>query len=238
MTDSARATAEEVTAALDDVAALGGFFVLPTGGRDEGWHPVGDSYARGFTDLAEAVTHRYRAREPRVGVSVAHLGHAARLWSPALACVALHGIVPDLGGLQRADDGPALRLPRPAGWHTDRLPDPALVLSEQVTRQLREFAAGLRVKIAPRLLDGNAASALVGAAHVLLTARPGLREPLTGLTVELLNIGRLVGTGRLTGPDLTFRRRSCCLYYRAPDGTKCGDCCLAGRDVRSSPKRR
>ncbi|MGY0071197.1 (2Fe-2S)-binding protein [Streptomyces sp. QTS137] len=34
----------------------------------------------------------------------------------------------------------------------------------------------------------------------------------------------------ITGPDLTFRRRSCCLHYRAPNGSKCGDCCLAGRD--------
>lgn len=25
---------------------------------------------------------------------------------------------------------------------------------------------------------------------------------------------------------LAFRRRSCCLYYRVPGGSTCGDCCL------------
>lgn len=231
MTEHAQASTEAVTAALHDVAALGGFFVLPVGGPDEGGHPLLDrSSARGFTDLSAAVARRYRTGEPRIGVSIAHLGHAARLWSPALACVLLHGIVLDLTELRRADDGPALRLPRPAGWYAERLPDPVLALNEQVMRHLRALEAGLRVKIAPRLLDGNAASALVGSAHVLLSARPELREPLTDLTTRLLSTGRLAGTGVVTGPDLTFRRRSCCLYYRVPNGSKCGDCCLAGRD--------
>ncbi|MFD4260435.1 (2Fe-2S)-binding protein [Streptomyces sp. NPDC058534] len=228
MSANAQASPADVTAALHDVAALGGFFVLRVGGGDAGRHPLGLSYSRGFTDLAEAVAHRHRAREPRIGVSIAHLGHAARLWSPALACVLLHGIVPDLSRLERADDGPALRMPRPAGLRTGPLPSPALALYEQVTAHLEALAQGLRVKVAPRLLDGNAASALVEAARALLTAHPALREPLTGLTTELLNTGRLVGTGEITGPDLTFRRRSCCLYYRAPNGSKCGDCCLAG----------
>ncbi|MEU6522952.1 (2Fe-2S)-binding protein [Streptomyces sp. NPDC046924] len=231
----AQAPTEAVTAALHEVAALGGFFVLPVGGPDEGRRLLDPASARGFTDLSAAVTRRYRTGEPRIGVSIAHLGHAARLWSPALACVLMHGIVPDLAELRRADDGPALRLPRPAGWHAERLPDPALALYEQVMRQLRAIEAGLHVKIAPRLLDGNAASALVGSAQVLLSAHPELHEPLTGLTTRLLDTGRLVGTGVITGPGLTFRRRSCCLYYRVPNGSKCGDCCLAGRDGPPAP---
>ncbi|MGW2171670.1 (2Fe-2S)-binding protein [Streptomyces sp. NPDC001705] len=228
MSGSVQAPPADVTAALHDVAALGGFFVLRVGGADAGWHPVGHSYARGFTDLAESVAHRHRAPEARIGVSIAHLGHAARLWSPALACLLLHGIVLDLSRLERADDGPALRMPRPAGLRggTAR-PSPALALYREVTAHLEALAEGLRVKVALRLLDGNAASALVEAARALLAAHPALREPLTGLTTELLNTGRLAGTGEITGPDLTFRRRSCCLYYRAPNGSKCGDCCLA-----------
>ncbi|MER7054337.1 (2Fe-2S)-binding protein [Streptomyces sp. NPDC000351] len=226
--EDARAPAGEVAAALDRVAGLGGFFVLPTGGPDAGWHPLADSCARGFADLVRAATDRHRAPEPRVGVSLAHLGHAAQLWSPALAGTLLHGIVPDLSTLRRADDGPALRLARAAGWYADRLPAPARTLSEQVTGHLNALAEELRPRVAPRLLDGNSASALVEAARGLLAAHPGLRGPLTVLTSELLTTGRLAGTGHLTGPDLTFRRRSCCLYYRAPAGTKCADCCLAG----------
>ncbi|MEU0126403.1 MULTISPECIES: (2Fe-2S)-binding protein [unclassified Streptomyces] len=227
MADPARAPQDAVAAAMEDAAALGGFFAMRTGGPGEGWHPVQESYARGFADLATAVADRYRTRDPRVGVSIAQLGHAARLWSPVLACALLHGIVLDLDALQRADTGSALRLPHPAGWYADRLPHREHALSAQVMGHLAALEAGLDVKIAPRLLDGNAASALAGSAGVLLAARPGLRTPLTRLVTRLLGTGRLVGTGSLTGPDLAFRRRSCCLYYRAPAGSKCGDCCLA-----------
>lgn len=231
MTDRARATTADVTAALRDVAALGGFFVLETGGPDLGWHPVDESYAEGSTDLVAAVARRHRTPEARIDASIAQLGHAARLWSPAIACAALHGIVLDLDGLQRADAGPELRLPVPGGWHAGRLADPAGVLGEQVTGRLHALRAGLKVKVAPRLLDGNAASALAGSAHVLLTARPGVREPLTALAGRLLRTGPLAGTGWFTGPDLAFRRRSCCLYYRAPAGSVCGDCCFGGRET-------
>ncbi|MET9106304.1 (2Fe-2S)-binding protein [Streptomyces zhihengii] len=231
MTPTARAGTADVTAALRDVAALGGFFELETGGTDRGWHPVGESYARGFTDLLAAVARRHRTPEARIDASVAQLGHAARLWSPAIACAVLHGIVLDLEGLQRADEGPRLRLPRPGGWHADRLPDPAGTLGDQVMGLLGALHAGLGVKVAPRLLDGNAASALAGSAQVLLGARPEVREPLTGLATRLLRTGRLAGTGRFTGPDLAFRRRSCCLYYRAPAGSVCGDCCFVGRET-------
>ncbi|MFE2048592.1 (2Fe-2S)-binding protein [Streptomyces sp. NPDC059459] len=225
---AARASTASVTAALHDVAGLGGFFALRVGGEDDGWHPLARSYAAGFTDLAAAVARRHRTREPRVDVSIAQLGHAARLWSPALACAVLHGIVLDLDGLQRADDGPALRVPRPAGRYVDRVEgDPVRALYEQVTGHLSALADGLRVKVAPRLLDGNSASALAGAAQALLALRPAVRGPLTDLTAALLDTGRLAGTGVLTGPDLAFRRRSCCLYYRAPAGSKCGDCGLA-----------
>ncbi|MEU9642498.1 iron reductase [Streptomyces sp. NPDC048188] len=188
----ARASTASVAAALHDVASLGGFFALRVGGPDDGRHPLAHSYQAGFTDLAEAVARRHRTSQPRVDVSIAQLGHADRLWSPALACVVLHGIVPDLEGLERADDGPALRVLRPAGWYADRPGGgPVRALYEQVTGHLSALADGLRVKIAPRLLDGNSASALAGAAHALLALRPAVRAPLTDLTTALVDTGRL-----------------------------------------------
>ncbi|CAM5264893.1 (2Fe-2S)-binding protein [Streptomyces hirsutus] len=152
-----------VTAALHDVANMAASSSCTSVAGTK--MVTGHYYAQGFTDVADAIARRHDAREPRIDVSIAHLGHAARLWSPALACVLLHGIVPDLSGLQRADEGPALRLPRPSGHRADRLPDPAGALYEQVMNHLRTLAAGLRVKIAPRLLDGKPASALAGAAR-------------------------------------------------------------------------
>ncbi|MET9296481.1 (2Fe-2S)-binding protein [Streptomyces sp. NPDC003077] len=219
-----------VAPALAEVAALGPFFAVELGDVEEGWHPVGTSYARGLDDLIAARVARYGTREPRVAASIVQLGHAARLWSPVLACAVLHGVVPDLAGLRRADHGPALRLPvAPAGWRADDLPRLADTLYEVVmVRHLEPLAAGLRVKVARRLLDGNAASALAEAARAILAARPDVREPLTDLVGTLLRTGRLAGTGHVTGPDLSFRRRSCCLYYRVPLGVKCGDCGLAG----------
>ncbi|MFF9690041.1 (2Fe-2S)-binding protein [Streptomyces sp. NPDC014623] len=227
MKDLVRAPGVVVAAALDDVAAIGGFFALRVGRCDEGWRPVDHFYSSGFADLSTAVANRYRTTELRVGVSIAHLGHAARLWSPVLACVLLHGIVLDLSELQRADDSSELRLPEPAGWYADSLSDRTGSLYAEVMHHLDALGTGLRVKVAPRLLDGNAASALVGSAGVLLSAYPQLRAALGELVTDLLGRGRLVGTGHVTGPDLAFTRRSCCLYYRTPTGTKCGDCCFA-----------
>lgn len=216
-----------VAAALRDVADLGMFFAVRVGGPDAGWHPVRDAYARGYDDLVTATAARYGTAELRVGASLVQLSHAARLWSPVLACAVLHGVVPSLTDLQRADDGMALRLPTASGTYAPDGPALAAKLYDTVVRgQLDVLAAGLRVKVAPRLLAGNAASALVGSARVLLTARPALRTPLTALTAELLATGRLAGTGGVTGPGPVFRRRSCCLLYRTPSGGTCGDCPL------------
>ncbi|MFI0240565.1 (2Fe-2S)-binding protein [Streptomyces sp. NPDC016845] len=209
---------------LRDVAGLGGFFVLPAGG---GVRTGTAAFADGFAARAHEVNRRYGTSEKRIGWSVAHLGLAARLWSPLLACTVVHGIVPDLNNLEWADGSSAIRLRGSAtGRPVDRLPDPAQAVYEQVAGPLAGLESTFDVKVAPRLLDGNVASALVGSAAVLLRARPDTGPALTRLTHALLGTGRLVATGDVTGPELTFRRRSCCLYYRAPGGGKCGDCCL------------
>ncbi len=91
---------------------------------------------------------------------------------------------------------------------------------------MEPLEAGLRVKLAPGLLSGNIASALVGAAQALLAVRPDLRQSIVGVTHSLLDTGRLAGSGTIIGGDLGFQRRSCCLFYRIPDGGTCGDCPL------------
>ena len=91
---------------------------------------------------------------------------------------------------------------------------------------MEPLEAGLRDKLAPGLLAGNIASALVGASRALLSARPDLREPIVDITISLLDTGRLAGSGTIISGELGFRRRSCCLFYRIPNGGKCGDCPL------------
>ncbi|MHB9755301.1 (2Fe-2S)-binding protein [Streptomyces sp. BYX5S] len=233
MSEKAGAVDQDDTAwALREVGRLGGFFVLPTTAEARGPSLGGARASARFAALAASVTTRYATDEARIGVSIAHLGLAARLWSPVMACALLHGVVPDLSGLRWADDeGSALCLPDPTGTAVSGT-GAVDAMYEQVDAVLRPVERGLTMKIAPRLLDGNVASALVGTASVLYRARPDLGEPIVRCTKELLGRGRLRGTGELVGGDgpgrvPAFRRRSCCLYYRVPGGSKCGDCCLA-----------
>ncbi len=216
-----------IAAELSDVCAYGGFFALTVGGPGDsaaGWHPVTQSYAGGYADLIDATIRRYRTTETRIGASLVHLGHAARLWSPVLACALAHGVLPDLSGLQRADDGAALRLPEPVGERVT--PSPELLYRVVVQQHMELLEAGLRVKLAPGLLSGNIASALVGASRALLSARPDLRRSILDTTASLLDTGRLAASGTITGGELGFRRHSCCLFYRIPNGGTCGDCPL------------
>lgn len=220
---------DSVIEALHDVAALGGFFALATITQSHGSAPrSGRLGISEFAVLARTVNDRSATDEARVGVSIAHLGLAARLWSPVLACTLLHGIVPSMSTVEWAGGGPALRLPAPKGRATGSLPSLAEAVYAEVMGPLTELESRFTVAVAPGLLAGNSASALVGSAAVLLRSRPELRPELSQLTRDLLDTGRLRGTGSITGPHLAFRRRSCCLYYRIPGGGKCGDCCLVG----------
>ncbi len=215
-----------ISVELSQVSAYGGFFALTVGGNAARWHPVSQSYADGFQDLIEATIQRYRTTEVRVGASLVHLGHAARLWSPVLACALGHAVVPDLAHLQRADNGAQLRMPEPLGERLTEPPSPELLYRIVVHDHMEPLAAGLPVQLAPGLLAGNIASALVGAARALLSVRPDLRHSIVGITKSLLDTGELTESGVITGGDLDFRRRSCCLLYRVPAGGKCGDCGL------------
>ncbi len=217
-----------IAAELSEIATYGGFFALTTGGDPAGWHPVGQSYAAGYADLIDATARRYRTTDLRIGASLVHLGHAARLWSPVLACVLAHGVIPDLTNLQRANDSAQLRIPEPTGEPATaaKTPSPELLYHVVVADHMEPLAAGLQIQLARGLLYGNIASALVGTSRQLLLARPDLRGPIERTTAALLSTGRLAGTGTITSADLDFRRNSCCLFYRIPGGSTCGDCAL------------
>ncbi|MGV0815746.1 (2Fe-2S)-binding protein [Mycolicibacterium boenickei] len=217
-----------IEVALSETASYGGFFAITVGGDPQGWIPVQRCYDDGCADLIRTTADRYGTGDLRISASLVQFSHASRLWSPVLATALGHGVVPDLTGLQRHSTSTDLRLAAPIG----RAVDGDRPLSEQLYRlviedHLEPLAAGLRVKMAPGLLYGNAAAALVAAADQLSGARPELRPAAVAVTESLLATGNLVGSGVLTG--LTFRRRSCCLFYRTPGGSFCGDCALARR---------
>ncbi|WSM43606.1 (2Fe-2S)-binding protein [Streptomyces cellulosae] len=234
---------------LTALPALGGFFALRAGeDADRHLPTLAQAYGPRRPDVQHAaatdpltvrvrrVAAALRTQEPRVAASVAHQGLAARLWSVALGCAALHGEVPDLAPdtlhwnpeSSAPDD---LHLPK-----VRPLPGDAATLADVVLHgHLEPLSAALRARhrVAPALLRGNAASALAAAAREITRhARPDAAARAARLARELLAHPGLSGAGGLTATG--FRRRSCCLYYRVPGGGVCGDCCFA-RPPRSSP---
>nr|BCB17056.1 hypothetical protein [Streptomyces nobilis] len=240
------------------VASVGGFFALRTGEEAGGGHvPLARVYGDGGLTAESGcfgtssdddplafrvakVGARLGAPEARVAASVAQLGLAARLWSLALGPAALFGRVPDLD--------PARLLWDADGTSPDDLwltaertypADAARVHHVVQERHLAPLARALRARfrISPALLRGNAGSALAGAARELhtwaaRTGRPEVGERALALAAELFAHAALKSTGTLTGT--AFRRRSCCLYYRCPNGGLCGDCCFDRPPQRSS----
>ncbi|NKY15460.1 ferric iron reductase [Streptomyces somaliensis DSM 40738] len=174
------------------------------------------------------VAEGLRTPEYRVAASLAQLGLAARLWSVTLGSAALHGVFPDVTpGTLHWD--PTRSAPDELWWSgTATRPGTARELREAVQYgHLGPVGDALRAAgpVSPRLLWGNAASALGGAVRELTrwARRHGRAEEAgraAALAAELLDHPDLAGT--LRGPAL--RRRTCCLYYRCPGGGLCGDC--------------
>ncbi|GLF92767.1 IucA/IucC family C-terminal-domain containing protein [Streptomyces yaizuensis] len=185
-----------------------------------------------LTRRVDLVAARHEPRERRVAASIAQLGLAARLWSIALGCAALHGRVPELDPA-RLYWSPLASTPDDlwldcSGGGPRTLPATVDTLRATVQdTHLVPLAAALRqdTRIAERLLWGNAGSALAGAVRQLDTwarehRRPEVAGRAAALAAGLFTGPGLVGTVR--GPAL--RRTTCCLYYRAPRGGLCGDC--------------
>lgn len=193
--------------------------------------PLAELYAGqddALTARVNVVATRLRVPERRVAASVAHLGLAARLWSTALGPAALHGRFPGLDPAELHWDG-GLTAPDDLWW-SGTATRPATVADLRAAVQeghLVPLHAALRRdgRISPRLLWGNAGSALAGALREIVRwsmarGRPEVAERAAVLVGGLLDHPDLAGTVR--GPRL--RRATCCLYYRAPGGGLCGDC--------------
>jgi iron complex transport system ATP-binding protein len=235
----------EVAETVAGVSAVGGYFALETGPPDAGWRPFTDLWTDP-TALGERVADvagRLGTDDIRVAASILFQGLAARLWSPLLGAAVLADLLLDLPPerlhWRPAPSGPLpLRLDSPTGRHS---PTPALIAGSlyrtAVAGLLEPLADAVydRVKLAPGVLWGNAASSLAGTVVALSAQRPDAAERAVPLARDLLEIGLLRGTGEYAEPAPGrhfFVRRSCCLYYRLPGGGKCGDCILIPDAVR------
>ncbi|TWP35572.1 (2Fe-2S)-binding protein [Leekyejoonella antrihumi] len=211
-------------AALAQAAGFGPYFATDAWTPDGRWQPL--------TDLLEPATLDAEVRrtlaalagdermQPRVAASTLHLGLVARLTAPLLgAAVAAHGI-PDLSA-----DTVWWRVGAPGARPVATSPVPVLAAApatlaaviERVTGPLCT-GVGERYAVSRQVLWGNVASSLAAASRVI-----GDRGEARALAGGALEHGALRGT-----LDDAGRRRSCCLFYRVPDGGYCGDCVLTG----------
>ncbi|HEX6857315.1 MAG TPA: (2Fe-2S)-binding protein [Streptosporangiaceae bacterium] len=162
----------------------------------------------------------------RVAVSVMHLGLAARLIAPAVAAAALGGLSRlrlDPGGLWWQDElGRPVPLSVPADGASGRPPG---VIDELIVPLTG--AAGALAPVSPRVLWGNVASAISGAAGQIAGQRPELAEAAWAAARDLAGHPSLSQERAAPGPG--FRRSSCCLIYQLAPGPAraiCGDCVL------------
>jgi len=214
---------------LGRVAEFGPYFAVSTGPVAEpGWRPVRALYTDQavLAGLVGRVRVRLGVGDSRVAASILVQGHAARLWSLSLGTWFHAGLVPDLHPgslLWRDEDGSVrLHLERAQGWAGGHLEDvlAATVIGAHLAPMIT--AVHRLGPLSDRLLWGNAASALLGAARVIDGAPTG---PARAVTDRLLSRGPLEGSIE-QGSDGGHRRRSCCLFYRVPGGGLCGDCAL------------
>jgi hypothetical protein len=167
---------------------------------------------------------------------VAHLGLAARLVSPALAAAALYGR-PLLFALADVRWQPVLGGPVPLALPADAFGEPGpepealadLLAGRLLGGPLEELSAAFgEFGVSSHILRGNTASALNGAVAALAQAGPERARRAREFAALLLARPPLAGEST-TVPDGIFRRRSCCLIYRAAPGGQgalCGDCAL------------
>jgi FhuF 2Fe-2S C-terminal domain len=232
---------------LADLAALGPYFAVdvhhPGSPVRPPWQPFGelisspDALAGRIGEvrerLAAAAGCPAAAVEFRVAASIAQLGLCARLLTPALGAAAAGRAlpvdaaqarwIPVLGGPFR------LSLPEAAVAEEAIAAEPgaaptAALLAGPVTQIVRAVEA---MAVSPRVLWGNVASAVNGAATMIAATRPDLAGQGAEAAAALLGHPAMTGTyqGR---PLRGFRRRNCCLIYRLSSERPayCGDCVL------------
>ncbi len=191
-----------------NLARFGPYFAIDTEGAGQ---PLGTLAGEVLIAQVEGVRERLGS-DFRVAASVFHLGLCARLVSPVIGAAVL-GYRLDLTEARWSGPYPfRLSVPAiPAG------PAGSIVAVAELTRQV----AGLGVST--RVLWGNVASAVNGAAVVIGAVDPALRAAASEIAAA--SLPPLTCTG---GIGAGFRRRSCCLIYRV-SRQFCGDCILAAR---------
>lgn len=241
---------KELADALHDAAQIGPYFTTEEV-CGPGWSPIAalvgapsvNSAVVAATRRDLALRHRaeFGGVELRVAGSIHFLDVVARLVSPVLAAAVLADLVPALTPRN------TWWRPRPSGAvaigftavRVERLDGDAEAAAGQLGTLFFDplisplaRAYGQRFRLADVLLWSNVASAVVGAAGQLAARHNAVTARINGLVAAVLQTAPMAGSVLRLPPE--FLRKSCCLYYRLPDGLLCGDCVLR---VKTSPDR-
>jgi ferric iron reductase protein FhuF len=229
--------AAEVLAAVRRAAAVNPLFALGTGPTphgEEGWRLASDlADVDVAAQLVGDVGQAFGGPAARISASMAVLGYSARLVAPTVATLLRDGLLLDAAATRvcwryAPGHGFQLRLPEPSGSRDAPLPRRwcQAVIDDHLAPLIRSVRAV--VPVAKGLLWGNVASSLAGALRSLALAGAVPLPACHDAGLTLLDHGPLRGSGTLTvqSGQLSFVRRSCCLYYRLPGGGLCGDCSL------------
>jgi ferric iron reductase protein FhuF len=245
-----------VLPALVTAAKFGPFFSWEPWSEGAGWRPWAELCQGEVAADRVAVARRAligmfglaeEAVPTRVVASVTFLGYASRVVSPLLGAAVAEGDLP---------------APRPGQIWWQPVPGGPLPLAYGKTRArpcremdltalaeaLAEVAVGGLLgpllecfretfALSPKVLLGNVASALAGAAGMIADQAPEHADRAAGVVARMLETAPLTGTGELVRPSEERPRRflirhNCCLYYRIPGGGTCGDCVLTPEDER------
>ena len=230
---------------LADVAGAGPFFAVdtdPAAPAHPGRHPTGELYTGGPA-LAARIAHvrRTLGSDHRVAASITFQGLAALLVSAPFAAVVVHGVLPGLTPhtlhWTPSTDGPWTQWCPAPGARPVPDPDDAAdaIVGAVLHAHLAPLVAAVRaqVSVSERVLWGNAAATVASARRLVVAQWPGSTARATAVAHRVLDADVLVGLGEFgppRGPDAgwSFRRRTCCLFYRTGGGL-CGDCVLTAR---------
>jgi len=243
-----RASADvgQARAALISACEIGPYFAVEFAAAHGEWHPVADLWTETgcLPERVNMVREFLRSRtggqiDLRACASMSALGFVSRLVSPALATACLAGVVPRLDP-QHVLWRPVVGGPVPIalaavdGIAAGTADEAALALEHAVMLPCVEpllTAYSEQFRLSLRVLRGNVASALAGAADILTRAQAALGLDPVEVVDALLARPLLTGSGSYECPfdDRTerfFVRHNCCLFYRIPGGGTCGDCVL------------
>lgn len=225
------------------------FFTVETHEPDEGPVPPWTSMSELVDDPAVLAGRVDQVRsylaagtndvELRVAASVTQLGLAARLISPVLARAIDHKpLMVELADLWWQRDTISSLFPLSLPETKQPAVDDAAALASLIDTTLTPLCDAVTTYgVNQHIAWGNVASAFNGAARMLSQAHPEHQNRTRKILRALVDHPRLAGQATLN-TDGTFRRRDCCLIYRAaPDraGPLCGDCGLTHPPVRRSP---